>query len=155
MSLPERLTVPEDPRIWSIRPFQARFPARVTTKAGTPTLAKNRPWIRPTIAPPATAATRATHWLTPWVTLSTAKIAAQSPLTEPTERSISPSSSTNTTPMAIMPVPTICWERLDRFWADRKVLLRLPKTAQMMIRARTTGSEPSSPLVIRRLNSPK
>ncbi len=155
MSLPDRLTVPLAPSTWSIRPFQPRLPARVTTKAGTPTLAKNTPWIRPTTAPPTRAESRATHWLTPWVTFSTAKIAAHRPLTEPTERSISPSSSTNTTPIAIMPVPTICCDRLERFWADRKELFRLPKTAQITISASTTGSEPSSPLVMRRRNSPR
>ncbi len=155
MSWPERLTVPVVPRTCSIRPFQPRFPARVTTKAGTPTLAKKMPWIAPTTAPPTRAVSSATHSLTPLLTFSTAKIAAHRPLTEPTERSISPSSSTKTIPIAIMPVPTICWDRLERFWADRKLLLRLPNTAQITIRASTTGSEPSSPLLIRRRNSPR
>ena len=124
MLLLGRLTVPVEPRMLSIRPFQPRLPARVTTNAGTPILAKKKPWTNPVPAPVARANISARYWLTPLFTDSTANTAAARPDTEPTDRSISPSSSTKTMPKAIMPVPTICWERLDRFCADRNVLFR-------------------------------
>ena len=116
------LTVPLEPRTYSIRPFQPRFPARVTTNAGTPIRAKKKPMINPVAAPLPRAMNSARYSFTPWITFSTAKMAAHRPDTEATARSISPSSSTNTMPVAIMPVPTICWLRFDRFCADRKVL---------------------------------
>ncbi len=57
---------------------------------------------------PATMAIRtASQSLTPWVTLSTAHTAAPTPATEPTDRSISPSSSTKTMPTAMMPRPEV------------------------------------------------
>ena len=40
----------------------------------------------------------------PWYTSSTARIDPDAPLTDPIERSISPSSSTSTTPMEIIPI---------------------------------------------------
>ncbi|CAM5558595.1 hypothetical protein STANM309S_06514 [Streptomyces tanashiensis] len=78
----------------------------MTTNAGTPTFAKKKPWMSPTAAPPTRATSSASHWFMPFRTLSTAKMAAHRPLTDPTERSISPSSRTKTIPTAIMPVPT-------------------------------------------------
>ena len=76
----------------------------------------------------------------------TPRMAAARPLTEPTDRSISPSSSTSTMPMAMVPTAALCRVRLTRLRAERKSLFRLWKTAQMMIRPTTTGSEPRSPL---------
>ncbi len=56
----------------------------------------------------------------PWLTLSTAMQAAATPLTTPTDRSISPSSSTSTTPTAMMPSGVICSIRLVRLPEVRK-----------------------------------
>ncbi len=53
---------------------------------------------------------------------STANTAAESPLTEPTERSISPSSSTNTMPTAMSPVPTMSMLRLDRLRGEERLV---------------------------------
>ncbi len=98
------LMVPLSPSSHSIRPFQPRKPARVTTKAGTPIRAKNQPCRAPMPIPVTTVSSRASQEFTPWSTTKTANSVEARPLTEPTDRSISPSSSTNTRPMASMPV---------------------------------------------------
>lgn len=99
------------------------------------------------------ASTKASHSFMPCVTFSTAKAAPATPETEPTDRSISPSSRTKTIPTAIMPVPTMATEMSDRLPAVRKLEFRLWKMIQMMMRPMTTGIEPRSPLFIFRLNS--
>ncbi len=135
-------------------PSQKSRPDRVTAKAGAPTLAKKKPWMEPIRAPPTMAARMASHSFTPWVTARTATIAPDTPLTEPTERSISPSSSTKMMPMAIMPVPVIVIAMLVRFSGERKFEFSPWKIDQMTIRPMTTGREPRSPAFILRLNSP-
>ncbi len=141
------------PRICSIAPDQKSRPDRVTAKAGAPILAKKKPWIEPITAPPAMATRIASHSLTPLVTARTATIAPETPLTEPTERSISPSSSTKMMPTAIMPVATIVIAMLVRFSGDRKFAFSPWKMPQMTIRPMTTGREPRSPAFILRPNS--
>lgn len=148
-----RLMVPLLPRICSIAPDQNSRPDRVTAKAGAPIRAKKKPWRAPISAPPATAARIASHSFTPWVTARTATIAPETPLTEPTERSISPSSSTKMMPTAIMPVATMVIAMLVRFSGERKFAFNPWKMPQMMIRPRTTGMEPRSPAFILRPNS--
>ena len=59
-------------------------------------------------APASMAAAIATSAGQPLLTMTTARIAADRPLTEPTERSISPSSRTSTMPSAMMPVAALC-----------------------------------------------
>ncbi len=129
------------------------MPARVTSSAGTPILEKKKPCT----APMATAArmpiSTASHSLTPWRTASTEESAAVTPATEPSDRSISPSSSTKTTPVAIRPGPAIHLVMLVRLSALRKEPVFHWKMAAMMIRPTTTGSEPSSPLRSLRPNS--
>ncbi len=98
------LIVPLSPSSHSIRPFQPRKPARVTTNAGTPILAKNQPCSAPMAMPVRTARTSDNQAFTPWFTTNTANRVEARPLTEPTDRSISPSSRTKTRPMASMPV---------------------------------------------------
>ncbi|MDQ0789825.1 hypothetical protein QFZ64_005322 [Streptomyces sp. B3I8] len=137
-----------------MKPSQNSRPARVTAKAGAPSTAKKKPCSAPMAAPAATAKSTAAHSGQPWLTARTAAMALAAPLTEPTDRSISPSSSTKTMPTEIMPVPTMVTEMSLRFCADRKLEFRLWKTMQMMIRPRTTGMDPSSPALILRLNSP-
>lgn len=86
-------------------------------------------------------------------TASTANTAPASPLTEPIDRSISPSSRTKMMPTAISPGPAMSMEMFDRFCADRKASSRPWKIAMMRIRPTMTGTEPSSPPRMRRLNS--
>ncbi len=96
--------VPLEPSSHSMRPFQPRKPASVTTNAGTPILAKNQPCSAPMATPVTIVSSRASQASMPCLVTTTANTAAARPLTEPTERSISPSSSTKTRPMASMPV---------------------------------------------------
>ncbi len=98
------LMVPLEPSSHSIRPFQPRKPASVTTKAGTPILAKKNPCSAPMPIPVMIVRTSASQPFIPWLTTKTANRVDARPLTEPTDRSISPSSSTKTRPMASMPV---------------------------------------------------
>ncbi len=101
------LMEPSLPIIQICRPLQPRKPASVTTNAGTPTLAKKKPCRAPMAMPAAMAISTASQSLTPLVTLSTAQTAAPTPATEPTDRSISPSSRTKTMPTAMMPRPEV------------------------------------------------
>lgn len=136
-----------------MKPSQNSRPARVTANAGAPIRAKKKPWMAPMTAPLAIAMRTASHSFMPCVTLSTATTAPETPLTEPTERSISPSSSTKMMPTAIMPVATIVTAMSLTFFAERNSEFRLWKTTQMMSRPTITGIEPRSPPRILRLNS--
>ncbi len=136
-----------------MNPDQNSRPERVTAKAGAPILAKKKPWIAPMAAPLTTATRTASHSFIPCVTERTAKSAPETPLTEPTERSISPSSRTKMMPTAIMPVATIVTAMLLMFSAERKFEFRPWKIEQMITRPITTGSEPRSPAFIFRRNS--
>ena len=78
------------------------------------------PWNSPIAVPANTPAAIARYGAQPCLTLSTAMIAAHRPLTAPTERSISPSSSTSTTPIEISPTAVIWSTRLVRLTAVRK-----------------------------------
>lgn len=80
--------------------------------------------------------------------------AAVKPLTAATERSISPSSSTITTPTAIVPVAAICSIRFVTLSGERKRSFSEKKIAQMMTMPISTGNEPRSPPVRRRRRAP-
>jgi hypothetical protein len=79
-----------------------------------------KPLNKPIAVPVRRPATIASSGLQPFFTVSTAITPAASPLTAPTERSISPSSRTSTTPTEIVPTAAIWRVRLVRFTADRK-----------------------------------
>ena len=98
-----RITVPRLPISSSTTPFQASRPASVTTNDGTPILVMIRPCSVPIARPaPSTIAnTTATGSSLPSGVSRIAVITPPTPETKPIERSISPSSSTNVTPMAI------------------------------------------------------
>ncbi len=72
-------------------------------------------------------------------------ITPPTPDTKPIDRSISPSSSTNMTPMAITAYGAVWTIRLTKFPAVRNRSFWDWKTIAMMIRPTTIGSEPSSP----------
>ncbi len=57
----------------------------------------------------------------PRLTTSTAMQAAEKPDTEPTDRSISPSSSTSTMPREIIPTGAANWVMLTRLYDERNV----------------------------------
>ena len=79
------------------------------------------------------------------LTQSTPISAEATPLIEPTERSISPSISTQTMPSAITPVVEQSKSRFTRLFDDRKIGLMAVKIVQMMTSPTITGSEPRSP----------
>src|SRR5215211_3575149 len=89
----------------------------------------------------------------PCFTVSTAITAAHRPLTAPTERSISPSSSTSTTPTEISPTAVIWRTRLVRLVAERKRSSWTWKMNQIRARATMTRSSPRSPWRKRRSRS--
>ena len=98
-----RITVPRLPISSSTTPFQASRPASVTTNEGTPTLVMIRPCSTPIPRPASSASGIATPAETslPSGVSSSATSTPPTPETNPIERSISPSSSANVTPIAI------------------------------------------------------
>ena len=140
-----RLTVPTSPSTNSSAPCQPMKPARVTTNDGRPTRVITRPWNAPMSAPAHSVMRIASPASTWWSTYSTPRIAPQSPLTMPTDRSISPTSSTMNRPTAIVPTAAICRARFDKFCGDRKRSFWVCKMVQMTAKPRITGSRPRSP----------
>jgi hypothetical protein len=145
--------VPSGESSHSCSPSQPMLPASVTTNAGTPSLAKIDPWNRPIAAPMSSTRIVARISGMPWRTDITASDAAATPATEATDRSISPSSRTRTTPTLMMPVEAICNVMLDRFCAVRNRLFSDWKTIQITIRPMMTGQAPSSPPRSRRVTA--
>jgi len=95
----------------------------VTTNDGTPMIATKLPWKRPISAVTITAMTIATIPFAsklPSGNVSFATTTPAMPDTYPIERSISPSSRTKTTPMAIVVTPAICTIRFVKLPAVRK-----------------------------------
>ena len=104
----------------------------------------------PMVAPATTPAPMARYGFQPCLTLSTAMMAAHRPLTAPTDRSISPSSSTYTMPTLIRPTAVIWSIRFVRLVADRKRLSWDWKMAQITTSPSSTRSEARSPWTTRR-----
>ena len=139
------LIEPALPRTFSWSPRKASNPARVMTKLGIPMRLNTAAYTRPITTPAATAAAMAIHTGTSRLTNRTARIAADSPLTDPTDRSISPTSSTHTMPSAITPTGTASITRLTRLGLDRKIELEICRTVEMTTSPAMTGSRPRSP----------
>ena len=93
---------------------------------------------------PASSATATGSGNAPF-TQSTPISAEATPLIDPTERSISPSISTQTMPSAITPVVEQSKSMFTRLFDDRKIGLMAVKIVQMMTSPTITGSEPRSP----------
>ncbi len=127
------------------RPWKARNAARVTTNDGMPTLATSEPSTVPMITPVRMAAATQTYQGRPALARVTASTAAQTPLAKPADRSISPSSSTNTRPMAMSVTAAPCVNRLAKLIAVTKEGRAAAKTAQSTTRPSTAGSAPMSP----------
>ena len=101
------------------------------------------------LAPTPTPAMIAGTGAQPCLTLSTATIAAQTPDTAPTDRSISPSSRTSTTPTEISATAVICSDRLTMLVELRKRLSCDWKITQTIASRTSTRSDPRSPVRIR------
>jgi hypothetical protein len=151
-----RFTVPVSPSTLSCTPCQASRPARVTTKLGIPNFVEMKPWNIPIAVPHAIARRTAVTGDQPCLTLSTAAIEAHRPETAPTDRSISPSSRTSTTPTEIRPTAVIWSERLTMLTADRKRLSWAWKMIQTIASRIRTLSDPRSPIRMRsRISRPE
>ena len=142
-----RITVPRLPISSSTTPFQASRPASVTTNDGTPTLVMIRPCSTPIPSPAASAIKIATAVGSslPSGVSSSATSTPPTPETKPIERSISPSSSANVTPIAITAYGAVCTIRLTKFDAVRKRSFWIWKTIAITTRPTMIGSEPRSP----------
>ena len=92
----------------------------MTTNDGIPKPVNSAPCTKPMTMPAMMPTAMAGIGAHPCLTLSTATIAAHRPLTAPIDRSISPSSNTNTTPTEIRPTAVICRNRFVRLIAVRK-----------------------------------
>src|SRR6266511_2209921 len=101
------LIVPVEPSTCCWTPCQPKSPASVTTKEGTPIKANHAPCSAPIAAPEARTKTIPQYQAQLWLTTPQARSADERIITEPTERSISPSKSTSTIPIAIVPVTPI------------------------------------------------
>jgi hypothetical protein len=140
-----RLMVPPRPSRNSISPSQPISPASVTTNDGMPSWVNMRPCSTPiSAATPSPASTASTGGQC-CLTYSSVMTTAQSPLTEPADRSISPSSSTMMMPSAMVPVAAICRARLVRFSADRNRSFSPLKITAMITSPTATGAAPRSP----------
>jgi hypothetical protein len=142
-----RITVPRLPISSSTTPFQASRPASVTTNDGTPILVMIRPCSVPIPRPAASTITIVSHVGSslPSGVSSSAVSTPPTPDTKPIDRSISPSSSTNVTPMAMTAYGAVWTSRLTKLPDVRNRSFCVWKTIAMMIRPTTIGSEPRSP----------
>ena len=144
------LSVPVVPSTFSCAPCQVSRPASVTTNVGIDRRVATEPWKRPIASAAAKPTSSAGTAGQPDFTDSDATIAALRPLTAPTDRSISPSSSTSTTPTEIVPTATLCSARLVRLIGVRKRSCAIAKMIQMIASVISTRSEPASPSIRRR-----
>ena len=145
MMLGGRLTEPVSPSTHNNAPCQASRPASVTTNEGTPKRVTMRPLKAPIASPTPSPAKIPISGAQPCSTLSTAMTPAARPLTAPTERSISPSKRTSTTPIEIVAVAAICRVRLERLTALRKRSLAIWKIVQMTAIPSSTRTDARSP----------
>ncbi len=133
----------------STTPWKARKPASVTTKDGIPIFATSSPIRVPITAPVTSAATMDRYHGQLCSVSRTARTAAHTPLAYPADRSISPSSRTNTSPIA-MAITAAPWaSRLAKLTADRNAGRAIANPVHSTIRPSTAGSAPMSPPRIR------
>ena len=140
-----RLTEPVSPSTSSCIPWKASRPASVTTNDGIPNVVTMKPLKSPIAVPTSRPRTIANAGSTPSLTESTAITAAARPETAPTDRSISPSSSTRTTPIEIVATAAIWRVRFVRLTALRNRSFATWKIVQMIAMPSRTRTEPSSP----------
>src|SRR4051794_28952806 len=139
-------TVPPWPTMRRVTPCQPRNRARVTTNDGIRTTLTRTPVNRPITAPTTMAVSTAQYQSMPERSIITAITAAQTPLTTPADRSISPSSRTKPRPIPSRLIGTACTSRLVMFSGVGKVSGRsaVNRIARTTMPA-TAGSAPRSP----------
>ena len=138
-------TLPPSPMISSTVPWKARNAARVTTNDGIPTRATSVPMVVPMSRPTSRAAATPSGHDQPQSVSTVASTAAQTPLVNPADRSISPSSRTNTSPMAITVMGAPWVSRLAKLPAEKNTGRRIEKTITSTTSPNTAGREPMSP----------
>jgi hypothetical protein len=138
-------TLPPWPMISRTMPWKARKAARVTTNDGIPSLATSVPMAVPMARPVSRETATASGHDQPQSVSRVASTAAQTPLANPADRSISPSSRTNTRPMAITTMGAPWVSRLAKLPSLRNTGRRIEKTITSTTRPRTAGREPMSP----------
>src|SRR5579859_1138702 len=124
-------------------PWPISRPASVTTKDGSLSRVMITPWSAPYAVVNASPASTATHHGTGLDSDSSHSVMV-APIAEeyPIDRSISPSSSTNTSAMPSVMIHAAWVIRLTRFPADRNSELRSWKYTTIAIRPTITGSAP-------------
>ncbi len=146
MTLSEMGSVPPEPRIQITSPLQASRPARVTTNEGSRSRAIRVPCSAPIAVVTARAAMTAAHQGQSRDPMSSSAVITP-PITEtkPIDRSMSPSSSANTSliPSSMKTAP---WtSRSVRFTGDRKCPFSDWKMTAITIRPVITEMAPLSP----------
>ncbi len=135
--------------IASSRPNPPRYPASVTTNEGSLSLVMMMPSNPAKAALNASPVTTASHRGRFEESIQSVITAPRAAL-YPTDRSISPSSSTKTSAMPNVTMNAAWVMRLTRLPADRNSELRTWKYTTITIRPMTTGSAPLSPPRTRR-----
>ena len=122
----------------------------MTTNDGSPSRVMIVPWSAPIAAHASSATMIAAHHGQPYCCLTnSAVMMPPMPLTKPIDRSISPSSRANTSPIASS-MKTAPWiSRLTRLPAVRKLELSDWKRIEIRSRPPTTGRTPLSPARMR------
>ena len=106
------------------------------------------PWMKPTAAQASNVTMIAAHHgqFAPLGCTSSATTTLPSPMTRPTDRSISPSSRAKISAIASSMYTVLCSNRLTRFCADRNFEFAIWKPTATTTRPRITGSTPLLPL---------
>jgi hypothetical protein len=129
----------------STTPWNARNAASVTTKDGMPSFTTSAPSANPMRTPVARDAPIASGHARPQSVRITAMIEAHTPEANPAERSISPMTRTNTSPIAMHATAAPCPNRFARFPTDRNTGFASPKNTHSAMMPATAGSAPTSP----------
>ena len=142
--------VPPSPMTSSMTPWRPRKKAKVTTKLGIRSLATSRPIITPMMTPLAMEASTARYHGQLCSVTVTPSTAALVPAANPTDRSISPSSRTNTSPIAMTMTPALWLIRFAKLNVVGNVERRInEKRITKVTSPSTAGSAPTSPPRIR------
>ena len=137
----------DPPRTMIATPSRISSPPRVTMNDGILSRATIDPWMKPTAAHATSVDMIAAHHgkFAPVGCTSSATTTLPSPMTRPTDRSISPSSRAKISAIASSMYTVLCSKRLTRFCADRNFEFAIWKPMATTTRPRTTGRTPLLP----------
>ena len=137
----------DPPRTMMATPSRISSPPRVTMNDGIRSRATSVPWMTPTAAQASSVTMIAAHHgqFAPVGWTSSATMTLPSPMTRPTDRSISPRSRAKISAIASSMYTVLCSKRLTRFCADRNFEFAIWKPTATTTRPRITGRTPLSP----------